>query len=67
MGDFTGIRDSELRVYCFTPHFGEDPPVPLWRPKGMTDGIGRLTADRSAPANRLLCFARNPFSRIDPM
>ena len=46
MGDFTGICDSELRVYCFTPHFGEDSPVPLWRPKGMTDRIGRLTADR---------------------
>jgi hypothetical protein len=61
MGDFTGICDSELRVYCFTPHLGEDPPVSLWRPKGMTDGIGRLTADHFCPSESPSLLCAEPF------
>ena len=35
MGDFTDIRHSKLRVYCFTPRFGENPAAALWRRQGQ--------------------------------
>ena len=41
MGVFTGIRDSELRVGCFTPRFSKYASAPLRRPKG-TAWYGRI-------------------------
>ena len=68
MGDLTGICDSKLRLYCPTRRFGENSPVPIWRPKGKGANVCRLTANHFCPrGSPFFCFARNPFSRIDSM
>ena len=59
--------EHAIRNYAYIAlHVVSVKNVPLWRPKGMTDRIGRLTADRFCPSESPSLLCADPFLSYRP-